>query len=99
MKYAVIEVGGQQQLVHADQELEIDLVTKKQLEFEPLLIFDEKTVEVGSPALKGMKVKAEVIDSKVAGQKLRIMKFKAKKRVKKLTGHRHKYSRIKITAI
>lgn len=100
MKYAVIEAGGKQHLVSKDQELQIELVgDKKQLKFEPLLVFDDKSAQVGTPKLTGVSVSAEVIEPRLAGQKLKIMKFKAKKRVKKLTGHRQKYTKIKITAI
>jgi large subunit ribosomal protein L21 len=100
MKYAVIEAGGKQHLVTKDQELQVELVgDKKTLSFEPLLVFDEKTAQVGTPKVSGMSVKAEVVEPKVAGDKVKIMKFKAKKRVKKQTGHRQKYSKIKITAI
>ena len=100
MKYAVIQTGGKQYLVEPGQELEVELVSdKKKLEFEPLLTFDEKTAKVGNPSVSGAKVVAEVVAPEVKGDKVKIMKFKAKKRVKSLTGHRQKYSRIKITAI
>jgi len=99
MKQAVIQTGGKQYLVKAGQELDVELVGEdKKLSFEPLLVFDEKTAKVGAPTVKGAKVTAEVLDT-VKGEKIQVFKFKAKKRVKKLTGHRQKYSRIKITAI
>ncbi|MBI4101272.1 50S ribosomal protein L21, partial [Candidatus Microgenomates bacterium] len=93
MKQAVIQAGGKQYLVRQDQELEIDLIdgaAGKKLGFEPLLIFDEKSTQVGQPTVKGGKVTAEVVKSEVKGAKVKIMKFKAKKRVKKMTGHRQK---------
>ena len=49
--------------------------------------------------MKGVKVSAKVIDEKVAGDKLRVIRYKAKKRVHKEIGHRQKYSLIEITAI
>lgn len=99
MKQAVIQTGGKQYVVKTGQELDVELVgDSKKLSFEPLLVFDEKTAKVGSPTVKGAKVTAEVLDT-VKGEKVKVFKFKAKKRVKKLTGHRQKYSRIKITTI
>lgn len=99
MKQAVIQTGGKQYVVKAGQELDVELVGEdKKLSFEPLLVFDEKTAKVGTPTVKGAKVTAEVLDT-VKGEKIQVLKFKAKKRVKKLTGHRQKYSRIKITTI
>jgi len=100
MKYAVIEAGGKQHLVSKDQQLQVELVgDKKQLKFEPLLVFDEKSAQVGTPTVSGATVNAEVVEPKVAGQKLKVIRYKAKKRVKKITGHRQKYATIKITAI
>ena len=96
---AVIEAGGKQYLVQKGQELDIELVGKdKKLAFEPLLIFDDKNTTVGTPTVKGARVSAEVIDQ-VKGDKIKVLKFKPKKRVRKLTGHRQKYSRIKITGV
>ena len=63
------------------------------------MVFDDKTATVGTPVVKGAKVKAEVIEQEVKGDKVRIMKFKAKKREKTLTGYRPKYSQIKISSI
>ena len=96
---AVIQSGGKQYLVAKDQEIEIELSGKeKKLSFEPLLVFDDKTASVGTPTVNGAKVTAEVVDQ-VKGDKVKVLKYKPKKRVRKLTGHRQKYNRIKITAI
>ncbi|MEX0934589.1 MAG: 50S ribosomal protein L21 [Candidatus Saccharimonadales bacterium] len=103
MKQAVIETGGKQYLVAKNQEFNIELVEdKKQLSFEPLLVFDDKNdkdVQVGTPTVKGAKVTAKVVEPRVKGEKITIFKFKAKKRVSKKTGHRQNYSTIKITDI
>ena len=49
--------------------------------------------------MKGVKVKAEVVEALVKGDKIRVIRYKAKKRVHKESGHRQKYSLIEITAI
>lgn len=97
---AVIVAGGKQHIVEPDQTLEIDLVSgdAKKLTFEPLMIIDGNKVEVGAPRVKGVTVSAEVVEE-IKGDKLKILKFKPKKRVKKLTGHRQRYTQIKITSI
>jgi large subunit ribosomal protein L21 len=98
---AVIRTGGKQYLVEPKQTLEVELVQAakdKQLEFEPLLVIDGDKVQVGQPLVKGVAVKAEVVDE-TKGDKIRVLKFKPKKRVKKLTGHRQHYTQIKITSI
>ncbi len=96
---AVIASGGKQYLVTKDQELELELLGEtKKLEFDALLVIDGNKVQVGTPNVAGVKVAAEVLgESK--GDKVKVLHFKAKKRVKTLTGHRQHYSRVKITKI
>ena len=96
---AVITSGGKQYLVKPDQILNIELVgDKKKLKFDALLVIDNEKTLVGKPYVDGAKVEAEVLEE-VKGDKLKIMRFKAKKRVKRLTGHRQHYSQIKITKV
>ncbi len=98
---AVIKVGGKQYIVTEKQTLLVDRLPDdtKALELAPLMVFDESTAAVGTPEVKGALVKAKVTEGEVKGDKLQIMKFKAKKRVKTLTGHRQKYSQIEIQSI
>jgi large subunit ribosomal protein L21 len=97
---AVIKSGGKQYLVEPKQTLEVDLVSgdAKKLTFEPLLVIDGDKVQVGTPTVSGVTVTAEVVDE-VKGEKIQVLKFQAKKRVNKRTGHRQRYSQIKITGI
>ena len=97
---AVIEISGQQFLVAKGDELVIDRTNSdKTMQFEPLLVFDDKQTHVGQPTVKGGKVSAEVVDKEIKGDKLKIVKFQAKKRVKKTTGHRQPQTRIIIKSI
>src|SRR3989339_1313301 len=68
----------------------------KKVELEALLKFDDggKTFELGKPFLKE-KVTAEVIDN-VLGEKIRIARFKAKSRERKVRGFRSKLTKLKI---
>lgn len=97
---AVIQTGGKQYIVKPDQTLLVDLVDgdTKKIEFQPLMVIDGDKVSVGTPSVDGVTVTAEVIEE-VKGEKIKVLKFKAKKRVKKLTGHRQRHARIKITTI
>lgn len=98
---AVIKVGGKQYIVAEKQTLLVDRLADdtKTLEIVPLMVFDENTATVGTPEVKGATVKAKVTEGEVKGDKIQVMKFKAKKRVKTLTGHRQKYSQIEIQTI
>jgi len=101
MKKAVVLIGGKQYLVSEKETLRVDLLPlgTKELETDALLVIDGDKTLVGTPTVKGVKVSAKVIDEKVAGDKLRVIRYKAKKRVHKEIGHRQKYSLIEITAI
>lgn len=97
---AVIKTGGKQYLVRDGETLEVELVANEtnKLELEPLLIIDGEKVLVGAPIVSGAKVAVEVL-GETKGDKIKVLKFKAKKREQKLTGHRQHYSQIKITKI
>lgn len=100
MSKAVIQTGGKQYLVQKDQVLEVELLAggKDKIEFMPLLVIDGDKIQVGKPSVEGVKVKADILGQSKA-DKIQIMKFKSKKRVKKQGGHRQKYSQIKIVSI
>lgn len=99
MQKAVIQSGGKQYIVAKDDVLDIERIQdEKSVTFDPLLVFDGKDVQVGAPTVKGASVTATVVGDQ-KGDKVKVMKFQAKKRVKKLTGHRQKYTRIQITNI
>lgn len=97
---AVIKTGGKQYLVKSDEVLEVELVNPKdnKLELEPLMVIDGDKVHVGTPIVKGATVTAEVL-AETKGDKLKVLKYKPKKRQKTITGHRQHYSQIKITKI
>ena len=69
------------------------------IQLETLLKFDEegKAFELGQPVLKE-KVSAEVEDN-VKGDKIRIAKFKAKSRYRKVRGFRARLTKLKILKI
>ncbi len=71
----------------------------KELTLDALLVIDGDKTTVGTPVVKGVAVKAKVVEEEVKGDKLRIIRYKAKKRVHKETGHRQKYSRIQVASI
>lgn len=97
---AVIKTGGKQYLVASDQTLEIELLpdAKNKIEFTPLLVIDGSKISLGKPEVTGVKVKAEVL-GEVKAEKIRVLRYKAKKRVHKLTGHRQRLAQVKILSI
>ena len=101
MKKAVILVGGKQYLVAEKETLRVDLLPEgtKELETDALLLIDGDKTTVGAPTVKGVKVSAKVVEEKVAGEKVRVIRYHSKKRVHTETGHRQKYSVIEIVSI
>lgn len=98
---AVVKIGGKQYLVAEKETLMVDLLPEgtKELDLDALLVIDGDKTTVGAPLVKGVKVKAKVVDEKVAGKKVRVIRYKSKKRVNTQTGHRQKYSRTQIVSI
>ena len=98
---AVVKIGGKQYLVAEKETLLVDLLPEgtKELTLDALLVIDGDKTTVGAPLVKGVTVKAKVVDEKVAGDKVRVIRYKSKKRVNTQTGHRQKYTKIEITSI
>ena len=98
---AVIKVGGKQYLVAEKETLLVDRLPEgtKELTLDALLTIDGDKTVVGTPIVKGVKVSAKVVEAEVKGEKLRVIRYKSKKRVHKETGHRQKYSQIQINGI
>ncbi|HMS93195.1 MAG TPA: 50S ribosomal protein L21 [Candidatus Saccharibacteria bacterium] len=101
MTKAVVKVGGKQYVVAEKETLLVDLLPEgtKELTLEPLLVIDGDTTTVGTPVVKGVTVKAKVVEELVKGDKIRVIRYKAKKRVHKENGHRQKYTKIEISSI
>ena len=99
--YAVIRAGGKQHKVAEGDVIQIEKVNgdSTTLEFEPILLVDDKGKTTAGPAdLAGATVKAEVLGLE-KGPKVHIYKFKNKTRYRRHTGHRQKYTSIRISGI
>lgn len=101
MKKAVIQTGGKQYLVSEGETLNVELVkaSDSKLSFDALLVIDGDTVSVGAPAVEKVKVSAEVVSEDVQADKVTSIRYKAKKRVHKVRGHRQHQTVLKITKI
>ncbi|MEI7682954.1 MAG: 50S ribosomal protein L21 [Candidatus Saccharibacteria bacterium] len=101
MKKAIIATGGKQYVVTEGETLEVELLhaDKKTVSFDALLVIDGNKTNVGTPIVKDAKVTAEVVKDDVAGDKVTAIRYKPKKRVHKVRGHRQHHSFIKISKI
>jgi len=100
MKKAVIQTGNKQYLVHEGEILKVELLKAdgENVTFEPLLVIDGEKIQVGTPVVKA-KVTAEVVDADAQADKVLGVRFKAKKRVHKVHGHRQHQTSLKILSI
>jgi len=102
MKYAIIEDGGKQYKAVIGESIEVDrypLEVGEVIDMDRvLLISDGENVKVGTPFIDGAKIEATVI-SHVKGPKVTVFRYKAKERIRSKTGHRQKYTLVRIDAI
>jgi len=101
MKKAIISTGGKQYVVVEGDTVNVELLKSagKSVDFEPLLTIDGDTVKVGVPTVANAKVTAEVVEADKQAEKVTSIRYKAKKRVHKVRGHRQRQSVLKITKI
>jgi len=99
---ATIETGGKQYNVKEGDKINIERLEGEEggkIVFDKVLLFDdEKEVKVGTPYLETVKVEGE-ITSQFRGEKINIIKYKAKKRYRKKQGHRQNLTEVKIVKI
>tara|TARA_B100000427_G_C15148081_1_gene437480 strand:- start:48 stop:359 length:312 start_codon:yes stop_codon:yes gene_type:complete len=100
--YAIIADGGRQYKVEEGQELDIDLrnaASGDQITFDQVLaVSSDDGTKIGQPVVEGATVTAEVL-SEVKGEKIYVQKFRRRKDSKRRTGHRQRYTRIRIAKI
>lgn len=99
---ATIETGGKQYNVKEGDKINIERLEGEEggkIVFDKVLLFDnEKEVKIGTPYLENVKVQGE-ITSQFRGEKITIIKYKAKKRYRKKQGHRQNLTEVKIVKI
>ena len=101
MKKAVIATGGKQYLVAEGETLSVELLKaeKSPVSFDALLVVDGDKVSIGAPAVDKVKVVADVIADDVQADKVTSIRYKAKKRVHTVRGHRQHQTTLKIKSI
>ena len=101
MKKAVIFTGGKQYLVAEGEIIKVELVKAEgtSVSFEPLLVIDGDRVSVGAPTVAKASVTADVINADQQADKVTSIRYKAKKRVHTVRGHRQHQTELKITKI
>lgn len=99
-KYAVIRIKGHQYKVSEGEEILVDKLSDfKKIDCDVLLFANGEAVKVGKPKLADVKIKFKVITEIEKGEKIDVLKYKAKSRYRKHIGFRAKYTRLLIEKI
>ena len=100
--YAIIESGGKQYKVAEGDVIRCDLVATElgsDVTFDKVMLAGSgEDVKVGKPTLDGASVAGTVL-RQAKDKKILVFRYKPKKRVRKLNGHRQPYAEVKITKI
>ncbi len=102
MKKAVIATGGRQYVVMEGEQITVNLLAendKKSVTFEVLMIVDGKNSVVGTPTVPKAVVTASIVSADVQADKVTAIRYKPKKRVHKVRGHRQRETVLKIVSI
>lgn len=100
-KKAVIQTGGKQYVVAEGETVYVELLKSddKTVTFEPLLVIDGDKATVGAPTVAKATVTAEVVAADKQADKVTSIRYKAKKRVRTVRGHRQHQTVLKVTKI
>jgi large subunit ribosomal protein L21 len=99
--FAVFKTGGKQYRVAADDKLKIDKVKGEPgeiVEFGEVLVVGGDSVTLGTPAIAGATVAAEVLEQG-RGPKVIAFKKRRRKNSRRKRGHRQEFTLLRITEI
>lgn len=95
-KYAVVKIGGRQYKVSEGEEIIVDKVVD--LNPEILLVVDGDKVKIGKPKVPGAKIMLKKLED-LKGDKIDVLKYKAKSRYRKHIGFRPQLTKLIIEKI
>ena len=99
--YAIVETGGKQYKVEQGDVLFVEKLNAAEGETVDLcvrMLVDGETRTIGSPVVEGAKVTAKVL-AHGKDKKVVVFKYKAKKNIRKKTGHRQPHTKLEIVSI
>lgn len=100
--FAVVSIAGFQEIVQEGDTLTVPLLegdAKKKITFEDvLMISGDKGVTLGAPFVKGASVEVEVVEHG-RDAKIRVVKFRRRKRFTRVKGHKQHNTTVKVTKI
>ncbi|REJ72864.1 MAG: 50S ribosomal protein L21 [Planctomycetota bacterium] len=102
--FAIIEDGNRQIRVEEGDTVRVDFRGDAEpgaaVSFDRVLLANAGADSVvGRPLIDGATVDAEIVDPLTKGKKLEVQKFRRRKNSRTFTGHRQKYTQVRITGI
>lgn len=102
MKYALLESGGKQYVAREGEVIEVDRLPVElgeAIDFKDvLLVVENAKVHVGTPYVKGAKVRGTVAEQ-LKAPKVIVFKYIPKERYRRKRGHRQRFTRVAIDKI
>ena len=99
---AIFQTGGKQYIVSKGDKIQIEKLVGEKGEtvtFDKVLFTtDDKTYKLGKPTVAGATVEAKVL-KQGRGRKIEILKYKAKSKYRRKSGHRQSYTEVEITKV
>ena len=99
--YAVIETGGKQYRVEANDPIYGEKLVANEGEevtLDKVLVLGGESLKVGAPYVEGAKVTAKVVKNG-KGKKIHVFTYRSKKGSKRALGHRQPYTKLVVEAI
>ena len=100
--YAIVETGGKQFRVSEGDVIRTDLIETEvgsSVTFDRIVLAaDGDDVSIGSPLVSGATVTGTVL-RQAKDKKILVFRYKSKKRVRKLNGHRQRFAEVRIDKI
>ena len=101
--YAVIETGGKQYRANVGDKFRVEKLpgeTSTEIIFDKVLAVggDDTEARFGNPYITGARVTAEIV-KQARADKVLVFKYKSKKNIRKMRGHRQYFTEVVIRNI
>ncbi len=102
--FAIVYLAGKQYRLREKDEIEVEkleIEAGKNFKINEVLLMGEEdgsSVKIGMPFVAGAHVECQILEHG-KGEKIRVFKFKAKKRYHRTQGHRQQFTALKVLKI
>jgi len=99
MKYAAVVIKSKQYLISEGDEILVQGSGFDPKETDVIFASDDGKIFLGTPKLDNVALKFSVVDERFKGEKVRVLKYKAKSRYRKMLGIRPVFTKLKVESI